>query len=51
MLTDITEYPTGEGKLYMRAVKDAFSGCIVGYSIDARMQSRLAVAAPVPILT
>ncbi|MBA4867393.1 IS3 family transposase, partial [Streptomyces sp. PSKA54] len=44
-LTDITEHATGEGKLYLCAVKDAFSGRIVGYSIDARMQSRLAVRA------
>ncbi|MFC8583029.1 IS3 family transposase [Streptomyces sp. NPDC057217] len=44
-LTDITEHPTGEGKLYLCAVKDVYSGRIVGYSIDARMQSSLAVAA------
>ncbi|MCM2518319.1 IS3 family transposase [Streptomyces griseoincarnatus] len=44
-LTDITEHPTGEGKLYLCAVKDVFSGRIVGYSIDSRMKSRLAVAA------
>ncbi|MFK4548311.1 putative transposase [Streptomyces tendae] len=44
-LTDITEHPTGEGKLYLCAVKDAFSGRIVGYSIVDRMQSRLAVRA------
>ncbi|MGV4891808.1 IS3 family transposase [Streptomyces viridosporus] len=44
-LTDITEPPTGEGKLYLCAVKDAFSGRIVGCSINSRMQSRLAVAA------
>lgn len=44
-LTDITEHPTGEGKLYLCAVKDVYSGRIVGYSIDARMKSRLAVAA------
>ncbi|AZP14767.1 IS3 family transposase [Streptomyces aquilus] len=44
-LTDITEHPTGEGKLYLCAVKDVFSGRIVGYSIDARMKSRLAVTA------
>lgn len=43
--TDITEHPTGEGKLYMCAMKDAWSGRIVGYSIDSRMKSRLAVAA------
>ncbi len=30
--TDITEHGTAEGKLYLCAVKDAFSGRIVGYS-------------------
>jgi putative transposase len=44
-LTDITEHPTAEGKLYLCAVKDAYSNRIVGYSIDSRMKSRLAVAA------
>ncbi|MFB6879161.1 DDE-type integrase/transposase/recombinase [Streptomyces sp. NPDC056323] len=44
-LTDITEHPTAEGKLYLCAIKDVFSKRIVGYSIDARMKSRLAVAA------
>ncbi|PGH46701.1 IS3 family transposase [Streptomyces sp. Ru87] len=44
-LADITEHATGEGKLYLCAVKDAFSNRIVGYSIDARMKSRLAVTA------
>lgn len=44
-LTDITEHSTGEGKLYLCAVKDVFSGRIVGYSIDSRMKSRLAVMA------
>jgi putative transposase len=44
-LTDITEHWTDEGKLYLCAIKDACSGRIVGYSIDDRMQSRLAVAA------
>ena len=29
--TDITEHPTGEGKLYLCAVKDACSNRIVGY--------------------
>jgi putative transposase len=37
--TDITEHPTAEGKLYLCANR------IVGYSIDARMTSALAVAA------
>ncbi|MFZ3560793.1 IS3 family transposase [Streptomyces sp. BH055] len=44
-LADITEHATDEGKLYLRAIKDVFSRRIVGYSIDARMKSQLAVAA------
>jgi len=44
-LTDITEHHTGEGKLYLCAIKDAFSNRIVGYSMDARMPAALAVAA------
>jgi putative transposase len=44
-LTDITEHPTAEGKLYLCAVKDACSKRIVGYSIDDRMTSDLAVNA------
>jgi len=44
-LTDITEHKTSEGKLYLCAVKDVYSNRIVGYSIDSRMKSRLAVAA------
>lgn len=44
-LTDITEHRTGEGKLYLCAIKDACSGRIVGYSIDSRMKASLAVAA------
>ncbi|MGW7427161.1 DDE-type integrase/transposase/recombinase [Streptomyces sp. NPDC054813] len=44
-LTDITEHPTAKGKLYLCAIKDVFSKRIVGYSIEARMKSRPAVAA------
>jgi putative transposase len=44
-LTDITEHPTAEGKLYLCAVKDACSKRIVGYSIGARMTADLAVNA------
>ena len=44
-LTDITEHPTGEGKLYLCAIKDVHSGRIVGYSMDARMTAALAVTA------
>lgn len=44
-LADITEHLTAEGKLYVCAIKDAYSKPIIGYSIDTRMKSRLAVAA------
>jgi putative transposase len=44
-LTDISEHPTGEGKLYICAVKDVCSTRIVGYAIDPAMTSHLADAA------
>jgi len=44
-LTDITEHPTTEGKLYLCAIKDVYSNRIVGYSMDARMTASLAVSA------
>ena len=44
-LADITEHPTAEGKLYLCAIKDAYSNRIIGSSIDSRMKARLAVAA------
>ena len=44
-LSDITEHHTGEGKLYLCAIKDVHSNRIVGYSIDSRMKSRLATRA------
>ncbi len=44
-LTDISEHPTSEGKLYICAVKDVWSNRIVGYSIAERMTSQLAVDA------
>lgn len=44
-LAGITEHRTGEGKLYLCAVKNAFFNRIVGYSIDDRMKARLAVSA------
>ncbi|MEB2527848.1 IS3 family transposase [Kocuria rosea] len=44
-LADITEHKTAEGKLYLCAIKDVHSNRIVGYSIDSRMKSRLAVDA------
>jgi len=44
-LTDISEHPTGQGKLYLCAIKDACSKRIVGYSMDAHMPAALAVNA------
>ena len=44
-LTDITEHPTVEGKLYCCAIKDVFSNRIVGYALDGRMTAKLATAA------
>jgi transposase InsO family protein len=44
-LTDITEHPTAEGKLYLCAIKDVYSNRITGYSMDSRMTAQLAVAA------
>ena len=39
------EHWTDEGKLYLCAIKDAFSGRIVGYPMSDRMKARLAVNA------
>jgi transposase InsO family protein len=44
-LTDITEHPTTQGKLYCCAIKDLFSNRIVGYAIDERMTAQLATTA------
>jgi putative transposase len=44
-LTDITEHPTAEGKLYCCALKDLFSNRIVGYAIGPRMTAELATSA------
>jgi transposase InsO family protein len=44
-LTDITEHPTGEGKLYLCAIKDVCSRRIVGYALGERMTSQLTDAA------
>src|SRR5690348_11756429 len=44
-LTDITEHPTSEGKLYLCAIKDICSNRIVGYSMSSRMTAALAVSA------
>ena len=44
-LTDITEHPTVEGKVYVCSIKDVFSNRIVGYVLIARMTAELAVSA------
>ena len=44
-VTDITEHPTGEGKLYCCLIKDLFSNRIVGYSVNERMTKEIAVNA------
>jgi putative transposase len=44
-LTDITEHPTKEGKLYCAAVMDAYARLIVGWSIADHMRTELVVDA------
>jgi transposase InsO family protein len=43
-LTDITEHPTEEGKRYLCAIRDGYSGPVVGYSMDLRMKAALTVS-------
>jgi putative transposase len=40
-LTDITEHPTAEGKLYCAAVMDVFSRRIIGWSIAPHIRTEL----------
>jgi putative transposase len=44
-MTDITEHPTKEGKLYCCCVLDAFSRKVVGWSIDRRPTAAMVNAA------
>lgn len=44
-VTDITEHPTREGKVYCCVVLDAWSRRVVGWSIDTRQSAALATAA------
>ena len=44
-LTDITEHPTREGKLYCCVVLDAFSRRVVGWSIDSTQTTLLVLNA------
>ena len=38
-LTDITEHPTGEGKIYCCVVLDLFNRKVVGWAIDRHCES------------
>jgi putative transposase len=44
-LTDLTEHPSDEGKLYICCIKDVCSRRIVGYATSDRMTASLAVTA------
>ena len=44
-MTDITEHPTREGKIYCCVVLDAFSRRVVGWSIDSTQTTRLVLNA------
>lgn len=44
-VTDITEHPTREGKVFCAAVLDAFRRRIIGWSIDSRQDSTLVINA------
>ena len=44
-LTDITEIPCADGKLYLAAVLDCFDGSIQGFHMDDNMRSELCVRA------
>ncbi len=43
--TDITEHPTGDGKVYLATVIDVFSRQIIGWSIADHMRAELVVDA------
>ena len=42
---DVTEHPTGDGKVYLAVVLDAFSRRVVGWSIADHIRSELVVDA------
>jgi putative transposase len=42
---DVTEHPTGDGKVYLAVVLDAFSRMVVGWSIAEHMRAELVVDA------
>lgn len=44
-LTDITEIPCADGKLYLAAVLDCFDGSIRGFAMDDNMRKELCISA------
>jgi transposase InsO family protein len=44
-LTDITEVPTADGKLYVSPILDCFDGMIVGLTMDDNMRKELCIDA------
>jgi transposase InsO family protein len=44
-MTDITEHPTSEGKIYCCCVLDAFSRLVVGWSVDSTQTTALVLNA------
>jgi putative transposase len=44
-MMDVTEHPTGDGKIYLAVVLDAFSRMVVGWSIADHMRAELVVDA------
>jgi len=44
-LSDITEVPCSDGKLYLSAVLDCFNGEIVGFAMDDNMRKELCIKA------
>jgi putative transposase len=43
-VADVTEFPTGDGKLYLATVIDLFSRRLLGYAMGARHDAELVVA-------
>lgn len=44
-MMDVTEHPTGDGKLYLAVVLEAFSRMVVGWSIADHRRAELVVDA------
>ena len=44
-MMDVTEHPTGDGKIYLAVVLEAFSRMVVGWSIADHMRAELVVDA------